>query len=132
MLSAEDYDQKGWTVFVQEGQQRGELTADGFGGFSGLSFLGQTFYFSRVMTEAVRQPVLTLGAANRSVAVFLDGELLYSDAPAQDNRVGYLNLTSLTWDRGTITVSLPPDYLGKTLTVAQSSGNSETQTTPPH
>ncbi|USF27045.1 hypothetical protein N510_001979 [Firmicutes bacterium ASF500] len=131
MLSAEDYDQKGWTVFVQEGQRCRELTADGFGGFSGLSFLGQTFYFSRVMTEEVRQPVLTLDAANRSVVVFLDDELLYSDAPAQDNRIGHLNLTFLPWDRDVVTVSLPPDYLGKTLTVAQSSGNPETQALPP-
>ena len=131
MLSAEDYDQKGWTVFVQEGQRRRELTADGFGGFSGLSFLGQTFYFSRVMTEEVHQPVLTLDVANRSVAVFLDDELLYSDAPAQDNRIGHLNLTLLPWDRESVTVSLPPDYLGKTLTVAQSSGNPETQALPP-
>lgn len=55
-----DYDQKGWTVFVQEGQQRRELTADGFGGFSGLSRLDQTFYFSRMRTERVDCTCLTL------------------------------------------------------------------------
>lgn len=126
-----NYDQKGWTVFVQEGQQHRELTADGFGGFSGLSRLDQTFYFSRVMTERVERPVLTLSAANRAVAVFLDDELLYSDDPGQDNRVGYLNLSTLAWDRDAITVSLPPDYLGKTLTVAQSNSAPETQTVPP-
>lgn len=126
-----NYDQKGWTVFVQEGQQRRELTADGFGGFSGLSYLDQTFYFSRVMTERVDRPTLTLNAANRAIAVFLDGELLYSDDPAQDNRIGYLDLSDLVWNRDVITFSLPPDYLGKTLTVAQSNSGSETQTVPP-
>lgn len=126
-----DYDQKGWTVFVQEGEQRRELTPDGFGGFSGLSRPDQTFYFSRVMTERVDRPTLTLGAANRAVAVFLDDELLYSDAPGQDNRVGYLNLSTLAWDRDPLTVSLPPDYLGKTLTVAQSNSAECLQDIPP-
>lgn len=125
-----EYDQKGWTVFVQEGTVRRELTANGYGGFTGLEHLGQTFYFSRVMAEEVERPVLTLDAANRAVAVFLDDALLYSDDPAQDNRIGQLELNMLTWDREPITVSLPTDYLGKTLTIAQSSSAPETQETP--
>ena len=43
------YDQKGWQVFVQEGDTPVALTADGFGGFSGDVQPGQTFYFSRVL-----------------------------------------------------------------------------------
>ena len=64
------YDQKGWTVFTQEEDTATELTPDGYGGFGSLSELGQTFYFSRVLSEEVDSPTLRLNAANCSVAVF--------------------------------------------------------------
>ena len=115
------YDQKGWTVFTQEGEAVTELSPNGFGGFTGLAVPGQTFYFSRVMTEELDSPTLRLAVANRNVAVFLDGELLYTDCPELDNRIGYLTLPMLEWDRTEpVVVTLPPDYAGKTLTIAQS------------
>lgn len=115
------YDQKGWTVFTQEGETVTELSPNGFGGFTGLAVPGQTFYFSRVMTEELSSPTLRLAVANRNVAVFLDGELLYIDCPELDNRIGYLTLPMLEWDRTEpVVVTLPPDYAGKTLTIAQS------------
>ena len=115
------YDQKGWTVFTQEGEAVTELSPNGFGGFTGLAVPGQTFYFSRVMTEELSSPTLRLAVANRNVAVFLDGELLYTDCPELDNRIGYLTLPMLEWDRTEpVVVTLPPDYAGKTLTIAQS------------
>lgn len=115
------YDQKGWTVFTQEGETVTELSPNGFGGFTGLAVPGQTFYFSRVMTEELDSPTLRLAVANRNVAVFLDGELLYTDCPELDNRIGYLTLPMLEWDRTEpVVVTLPPDYAGKTLTIAQS------------
>ena len=52
------YDQKGWTVFLQEGEQTVPLTANGTGGFTGLREPGQTFYFSRIMTETLDSPTL--------------------------------------------------------------------------
>ena len=115
------YNQKGWTVFTQEGEAVTELSPNGFGGFTGLAVPGQTFYFSRVMTEELSSPTLRLAVANRNVAVFLDGELLYTDCPELDNRIGYLTLPMLEWDRTEpVVVTLPPDYAGKTLTIAQS------------
>ena len=115
------YDQKGWTVFTQEGETVTELSPNGFGGFTGLAVPGQTFYFSRVITEELDSPTLRLAVANRNVAVFLDGELLYTDCPELDNRIGYLTLPMLEWDRTEpVVVTLPPDYAGKTLTIAQS------------
>ena len=115
------YDQKGWTVFTQEGETVTELSPNGFGGFTGLAVPGQTFCFSRVMTEELSSPTLRLAVANRNVAVFLDGELLYTDCPELDNRIGYLTLPMLEWDRTEpVVVTLPPDYAGKTLTIAQS------------
>lgn len=120
------YDQKGWTVFTQEEEQQTILTADGMGGFTGLQKPGQTFYFSRMLTEALDSPTLRLDASNHGMAVFLDGELLYTDCPELDNRIGYLTLPMLDWDRiEYIVLSLPPDYHGKTLTVAQATSPGE-------
>ena len=122
------YDQKGWTAYTQEGEEIVPLTPDGMGGFTGLTVPGQTVYFSRAMTEAVESPVLYLNTANRSVAVFLDGERLYTDCPEQPGGVGELTLPMLGWDRTEpVEISLPPDYLGKTLTIAQSTGLGEKQ-----
>lgn len=122
------YDQKGWTVFTQEEGQQTILAADGMGGFTGLQKPGQTFYFSRTLTETLDSPTLRLDAVNRNMAVFLDGELLYTDCPELDNRIGYLALPMLGWDRAeSIVLSLPPDYHGKTLTVAQATSLGERQ-----
>ena len=115
------YDQKGWTVFTQEGERMAELTPDGFGGFTGLGEPGQTFYFSRVIEEELDSPTLRLGTANRTFSVFLDGTLVYTDCPELDNRIGFLRLPTLEWDREeSLLISLPLDCAGKTLTIAQS------------
>ena len=122
------YDQKGWTVCTQEGEDIVPLTPDGMGGFTGLTVPGQTVYFSRVLTEAVESPVLYLDTANRSVAVFLDGERLYTDCPELPGGIGELTLPMLGWDRTEpVAVSLPMDHVGKTLTIAQSTGLGEKQ-----
>ena len=113
-------DTKGWTVYTQEGSIRTELTPDGFGGYTGLQ-LGQTFYFSRVMEEELDSPTLQLGTVERQFSVWLDDMLIYTDCPDLDNRIGYVQLPMSEWVRDDpITISLPADYRGKTLTVAQS------------
>ena len=115
------YDQKGWTVFVQEGEAVTELTLDGYGGFDRLDELGQTFYFSRVLSEDVDSPTLRLDATISSVAVFLDGALIYTDCPELNNRIGDLRLPMLEWYREEpLLVTLPQNYQGKVLTIAQS------------
>ncbi|MGN1144233.1 MAG: sensor histidine kinase, partial [Anaerovoracaceae bacterium] len=115
------FDDKGWTVFTQEEDRITELSSDGFGGFLGLDHPGQTFYFSRTLTEELDSPTLRLDAANSNLAVFLDGNLLYTDCPELDNRIGYLTLPMLEWDRtDQVIVTLPADYVGCTLTIAQS------------
>ncbi len=115
------YDQKGWTVFTQEGDTVTELAPDGFGGFDRLDELGQTFYFSRVLSEKVDNPTLRLDASISSVAVFLDGALLYTDCPELDNRIGDIRLPMLDLVREEpVLVTLPQNYAGKTLTIAQS------------
>ena len=96
------YDQKGWTVFTQEGDAVTELDPDGFGGFDRLDELGQTFYFSSTLSEDVDSPTLRLDATISSVAVFLDGALIYTDCPELNNRIGDLRLPMLEWYRETL------------------------------
>lgn len=120
------YDQKGWTVFLQDEEQTTPLTADGYGGFTGLRETGQTFYYSRTLAETLDSPTLRLDTANASIAVFLDEELLYTDCPELDNRVGYLTLPMMDQDRvEPVVLSLPLNCKGKTLTIAQSTGLGE-------
>lgn len=119
----------GWTVYTREetGETK-ELVSDGYGGYTGLSYSGQTFYYSKKLTEVSDSPMLKIDAANRTVSVFLDEEMIYTDCPEQDNRIGYLTLPMLEYDRAEpVKVSLPPDYQGKTLTIAQSTFRSEKQ-----
>lgn len=111
----------GWTVFTQTGDEVTLLTSDGHGCYAGLEYAGQTFYFSRVMTEELAAATLQLGTADRNFAVFLDGEMIYTDCPEQGSRIGSLTLPMHGQDRtSNVTISLPDGYLGKTLTIAQS------------
>lgn len=121
------YDDKGWTAFTQEGSKTGKLIPDGYGGFTGLEYPGQTAYFCRTMTEDLDSPTLRLGTSNNNMAVFLDDVLLYSDCPELDNRIGYLTLPTREYRTEPIEVSLPSDYVGKVLTIAQSTGAGEKQ-----
>lgn len=135
-MAAETYDLTAdpsqWAVFTQEGEARTELSFDGSLGYTGLSFPGQTFYFSLPLTQEVSASVLTLDTVNRAVAVFLDGERIYTDCPELTGGIGALTLPMLGWDRPEpVEISLPPDYLGRTLTVAQSTGLGEKQEPEP-
>lgn len=124
------YDDKGWTVFTQENDTVTKLKPDGFGGFDGLRYLGQTFYYSRTMYEDLDSPILRITAASPSIAVFLDDQILYTDCPELDNRIGHLTLPMMEEYREIpIVIALPSNYQGRTLTIAQSSPeNAETQT----
>lgn len=114
-------DNNGWTVYVIADGEKKELESTGFATFSGLDYPGQTFYYSRKLTESLDNPTLNICAVNRTTAVFLDDSLIYTDFPDLDNRIGYLELPMLDYDRTEpVTVSLPPDYKEKTLTIAQS------------
>ena len=116
----EQFDNKGWTVYTQEGDVRTELTPDGYGGYYGLE-LGQTFYLSRVLDEELDNPTLSLDPVEWCFSVWLDDTLIYTDCPELDNRIGYVQLPVNEWYRDAlITISLPSDYQGKTLTIAQS------------
>lgn len=115
------YDDKGWTVFTQDNDTVTKLTPDGYGGFLGLSQAGQTFYYSRTMNEYLDSPILRINAQCNNIAVFLDDELLYTDCPELDNEIGRLTLPMTAESRqNPVLIEFPPDYQGKTLTIAQS------------
>jgi len=114
------FDSKGWTVFVQHGDEKKELNSLGNGSYTGIE-LGETLYFSRVMAEALDSPTLQIGTGERNYSVWLDGALIYTDLPELDNRIGELTLPmSSTYRQEPINISLPGGYRGKTLTIAQS------------
>lgn len=113
--------EKGWSVYSDRQGERKSLTPNGFGGYDGLDNVGQTFYFSREMTEELDSPTLRIDVANRSISVFLDNTMIYTDCPDADNRIGYLELPMLEFDKSEpVVVSLPFNYVGHTLTIAQS------------
>ena len=120
-----EYDQKGWSVFTQQGDTPVLLKPDGFGGFGGDIQPGQTFYFSRVLEENLTgDPILQLNTYEENVAVFLDGQLIYTDCPGQEGLIGHLTLAHRQEPRtATLTVSLPSGCQGKTLTIAQSTAS---------
>ena len=120
------FDDKGWSVYVREGEEARPLTPTGTGGYTGLTENGQTFYLSRTLSEPLDAPTLQLGPSESSVAVFLDDTLLYGDNVPEEAAIGSLRLPMLDAYRADpVTVSLPADYLGKTLTIAQSTWDVE-------
>lgn len=119
-VAPEDFDNKGWTVYTQEGELKSLLEPDGFGGYLGIE-PGQTLYFSRVLEEDLDSPTLQLSPADRKFSVWLDNALIYTDCPELENKIGHVTLPMNDWDRSDkILISLPLDYYGKTLTIAQS------------
>ena len=116
----ETFDDKGWTVYTQEGDTVTRLTHTAGGSYTGIE-LGQTFYFSRVMEEDLDSPTLQIGTSERQYVVFLDDEVIYTDCPELDNRIGHLRLPMNAYVReDPIIITLPQNYQGKTLTIAQS------------
>ena len=129
VLDPNSFDSKGWTVYTAEGENITELIPTGFGGYRGVE-LGQTIYFSRIMEENLDSPTLQIDTYERQFCLWLDDILLYTDTPELDSRIGYLTLPMSEWVReDPLTLSLPADYQGKTLTIAQSTPSfSETPT----
>lgn len=120
VVDLETYDSKGWTVYTREGESVTPLIPDGIGGYTGLE-LGQTFYYTRVMEEALDAPTLRISPMECSFSVWLDDTLIYTDCPELPNQIGSLRLPMNSWYRESpILISLPADYLGRELTVAQS------------
>ena len=81
LLSLSDDSLKQWTVFTDEAGRRTLLEPTGRGSYTGLTEPGQTFYYACTLETALDGAMLELNAASQSIAVFLDGALLYTDCP---------------------------------------------------
>lgn len=127
-LSVQDENANGWEVYTEENGEKTLLTYEGGGYYSGLSYPGQVFYASRVMTESFDEPILQVEGGSFALSIFLDGGLLYTNDPAAGNRIGVLNFSGKIFSSTMpLQLSLPPDYFGKILTIAQSQPFSEKQ-----
>lgn len=110
-----------WEVFTMTDGEKTLLTCDEYGSYMGLTYPGQTFYYSRVLKETLTDPILYIWASNYAVCIFIDEHLLYSDYPELDFSIGSTDLPMLDTDRAQpLRISLPADYQGRTLTIAQS------------
>ena len=73
------------------------------------------------MEEDLDSPTLQISAPECTVAVWLDDMLIYTDHPEMKCQIGHLTLPMREYLlESPITISLPLDYQGKTLTIAQS------------
>lgn len=115
-------DSRGWTVFLQEEGKKTVIVPDKDTGFyDGVDYLGQTFYYSRTFHEKLNHATLSIGAVDSNIVVFLDDEVIYTDCPQADCRIGYLTLPARESDREEgVTIALPDDYTDRTITIAQS------------
>lgn len=108
-----------WELFTNEQGEVKPLSTDNGYSFTSLDFEGQTYYMSRVITETYEDAMIRIGAVTSQISVFLDGKLLYTDNGDGDNRIGYVTLGAVPEDRTTgISLPLPSDALGKTITIA--------------
>lgn len=65
-------DDKGWTVYTNVEGTVTELTDCGAGSYEGLAYPGQTFYYSRTMTEELDNPTIRIGVVNQTVSISSD------------------------------------------------------------
>lgn len=111
----------GWDVYIMEDGVRRSLTPEGGGYFSGTSRAGQTFFASRTLEKVFASPQLETNTGCR-FAVFLDEDLIYTDGAKisgifPDISIAPEAAESIFPER----FSLPGDYAGHVLTIAQTS-----------
>lgn len=109
-----------WEVYTMEKGQKKSLTYDGSGYFSGLAVRGQTFFAARQITEEYAEALLSIDTPYR-FALYLNGELLYTQEPVEDSQnMAHLNLSGeLSGAPVPVVVPLPEGYAGCELTIVQ-------------
>ena len=72
--------------------------------------------------EELDSPTLQLSPGESQFSIWLDDQLIYTDCADLDNHIGSVQLPMNDWCRSEpIVISLPANYQGRTLTIAQSS-----------
>lgn len=111
----------GWELYTMENGSRREISSEDV-----LSLEpGRAFYLSRILTKEQEYAGYTFLMLEvlRPCAVFLDGELLYTNCPGDDTRFDAVSLppdyTVDVFAPGeTVRCSLPAHYAGRRLTIA--------------
>lgn len=126
-FSIEGEDLGGWEVYIVRDGVHIPLDSTRPGSFYGLDYPGQTFYASRVLNEDFEEAILELSGP-APVSIFLDDDLVYSEDSEAGTMLYDLVFPGIPSEHmQSFFVSLPPDYRGKTLTIAQAQPASEKQ-----
>ncbi|MDL2327648.1 GHKL domain-containing protein [Ruminococcaceae bacterium OttesenSCG-928-A11] len=122
----------GWTYYM--GGARGtpiptEIIYNEYGYYDAMAHPlveGQAVGYSCVLASAIENAKLVLPCNAGAIVVFLDDAVLYTDLPGQQAAPDHWPLPEPGLyeaygfgDNRVITVSLPPDYTGRTLTVVE-------------
>ncbi|NCC44923.1 MAG: hypothetical protein EOM18_15395 [Clostridia bacterium] len=112
-------DSNGWDIYTMENGVRKDISTEEL-----LDVKG-TLYLSRILEKKLEKngyTVLELDGTGWQSSVFLDGKLLYTIDPTLDNRIDTVKFPEeykgIQGMGESVKVSLPPDYAGKTLTIA--------------
>jgi len=108
----------GWTFETEHGPAQPQL---GYGGyFEGIAAQSVgPVSASRIMEDAGKRNLLEFGYFGAGIQVYLDDQLLYTDFPNRENRLGiYLdNVDPTDLGQETLFITLPESYVGKKLCV---------------
>lgn len=113
-------DPNGWEIYVMDGGRRVPLTPRELLDIE----LNRTYYLSRILTQDMRDSKYTLLNLNnyRPVAVFLEGERIYTNcpevSPKLDDTVFPTEFNGFELRGENTYVTLPENYAGKRLTIA--------------
>lgn len=110
-------DTMGWEVYtIEDGEKKLLETEPPFYKMSIKP--DETVYFSRIMTEDSNTYTnFKLGNYNGQCSVFLDNLLIFTTFPQENNQIGLVKFPESQFERE-IEFALPPNYEGKTLTIA--------------
>ena len=121
-------DAKGWDIYTMEEGGLKELAPEDILNLEA----GRVFYLSRTLTAEQENAGYTFLALEIMFpyAVFLDGELLYTNCPAEDIRVDMVSFpkdytVTLSSPGERVRCTLPTSFAGKRLTIATAHTDSE-------
>lgn len=119
ILSPTFDDAIGWEMYYYNGDEKTSLTAREL-----FETQNEVYYLSRTLSESEQQAGITTIKLNYTnpCALFLDDVLFYTNIPNLTGEIGALDFPQETFAvpfiAENITVTLPPDYVGKELTLA--------------